>query len=121
MGHCGSNSPRDRDVTARIQDGSRDERKRPLNPLNLITAMAVGGMIGLAGHALMPTRHTVNRLLPVAVGAVAAVSGTLAAWLADHSAAALTPITVAQQSLFAAIAVAVVAARTNRPRNASRD
>ena len=85
-----------------------------LNALNLISAALVGVTVGLAGHACIRTWRSVPRVLPVVIGATAAVSGTIAAWFADHGTGSLTPTGLARQALFAGIAIAVVAAKVNQ-------
>lgn len=93
---------------------------RTLNALNLFTAALVGITVGLLGHAFMRKRRPVTRVLPVVVGATAAVSGTIAAWFADHGTGPLTPTGLARQALFAGTAVAVVAAKANQAQRAPR-
>ncbi|WP_199516703.1 GlsB/YeaQ/YmgE family stress response membrane protein [Nucisporomicrobium flavum] len=80
---------------------------------SLITAAAVGIAVGFAVGISVSVRRGLPLWLPPAIGAAAAVCGTVAAWLAGAPVGSL-PLDLSMQFFFAATGVAVMLARTQR-------
>ena len=115
-----SPATRTHDITA--HPGRRVRRKETaLNALDLLIAAILGVMVGLAGHAVVQASRVVSRLLAVTVGATAAVSGTIAAWLTGYRTGTPAPAAAAGPALFAAIAVTIVVMNANRPHDSGPD
>lgn len=88
--------------------------------LSLITAVAVGAVIGLAGRFLAFRGRTVPVWLPVAAGVAAAVMATVIARMANSDRPGPTVLELVLQVLFAAAGVAVVAVTADRPASRAR-
>ena len=85
-----------------------------MTAVSLITAVAVGALIGFAGRLATSARRRIPLWLPVAVGVGAALLGTIIARLADSDAAGLTGTEVVLQVVLGALGVAVVVATGDR-------
>ena len=81
---------------------------------SLLTALAVGAVIGLAGRILMPAGRGIPFWVPLAVGIGAAVLGTVTARLAGVETPGVAAIELLLQIVFAGVAVALVAATADR-------
>ena len=83
---------------------------------SLLTALAIGLIIGVVGHRIgRATRH-LPLWLPPAVGVGAALLGTIGARLAGIDSARVSPVEIGLQIGLAALAVAVVVTTTDRRR-----
>jgi hypothetical protein len=87
---------------------------------SLITALAVGAVLGLCGRWIAPAGCIVPFWLPLAVGIGFAVLATVVARLAGIDSSSVTPVEVILQVVFAASAVAVVARTADRPNDNAR-
>ncbi|WP_127506240.1 GlsB/YeaQ/YmgE family stress response membrane protein [Actinoplanes solisilvae] len=87
---------------------------------SLVTALAVGVVLGLAGRSLVPAGRVVPFWVPVAVSVGAAVLATVVARLAGVDTAGVTAVEVVLQVIFASVGVALVAATADRSHSTVR-
>ncbi|SDT27837.1 GlsB/YeaQ/YmgE family stress response membrane protein [Actinoplanes derwentensis] len=87
--------------------------------LSLITAVAIGAVIGIVGRVLTRRGRNVPLWLPVAAGVAAAVLATVIARMANSDRPGPTLLEIVLQVLFAAAGVAVVAVTADRPSSRS--
>ena len=81
---------------------------------SLVTALAVGVVLGLGGRWIVPARRGVPFWVPLGVAVGAAVLGTVVGRLAGIDTPVVAPAEVGLQIGFAAVAVTVVAVTTDR-------
>jgi hypothetical protein len=81
---------------------------------SLLTALAAGVALGLAGRFLVPAGRGVPFWVPLAVGIGAALLGTITARLAGVDTSGVSAVEVLLQAVFAGVAVALVAATADR-------
>ena len=81
---------------------------------SLLTALAVGVVLGISGRFLVPAGRGVPFWVPLAVGIGAALLGTITARLAGIDTAGVSAIEVLLQTIFAGVAVALVTATADR-------
>ena len=86
----------------------------PVTITSLLTAMTIGIVIGLTGRFLVPAGRDIPFWVPLAVGVGAALLGTVTARLAGVDTSGVSAIEVLLQTVFAGIAVAMVAATADR-------
>jgi hypothetical protein len=87
---------------------------------SLLTALAVGLLIGVTGHWIGRTTRRLPLWLPPAVGVGAALLGTIAARLAGVDSVRVSPVEVGLQIALATLAVTVVVATTERRKTGDR-
>ena len=76
---------------------------------DLITAVAVGAVVGAAGHLLLRRRRCVPWWVPLAAGVAAAVLATVLSWMAEPGRTGPTLLEIAVQVLAAVAGVTIVA------------
>ncbi|WP_127507812.1 GlsB/YeaQ/YmgE family stress response membrane protein [Actinoplanes solisilvae] len=87
---------------------------------SLVTALAVGTVLGLGGRWIVPAGRVVPVWVTLAVGIGAAVLATVVARLAGVYNPGVSLVEVVLQVIFAASGVALVAATADRPYNNGR-
>ncbi len=85
-----------------------------MTAVSLITAVAVGALIGIAGRLATPARRRTPLWLPMAVGIGAALLGTIIARLADSESAGLTRTEVVLQVALGVLGVSLAVATGDR-------
>lgn len=81
---------------------------------SLLTALAVGLLVGIVGLCVGHTTHLMSVWLPPSVGIGAALLGTIAARLAGVDSPRVTPVEIGLQIALATITVAAVITTTDR-------
>ena len=81
---------------------------------SLITALAVGTILGLGGRWLVPAGRAVPFWVPLAVAVCAAMLATVAVRLAGIDTTGVTTVEVIVQVIFALTGVGFVAATADR-------
>jgi hypothetical protein len=87
---------------------------------SLLTALAVGLVIGVVGHRIGRATRRLPLWLPPAVGVGAALLGTISARLAGIDSLHVSPVEIGLQIGLAALAVAVVVTTTDRRHGSGR-
>ena len=81
---------------------------------SLITALAVGTVLGLGGRWLVPAGHAIPFWVPLAVAVSAAMLATVMVRLVGIDASGVTAVEVVVQVIFALTGVGLVAATADR-------
>jgi hypothetical protein len=87
---------------------------------SLLTALAIGLIIGVVGHRIGRVTRQLPLWLPPAVGVGAALLGTIGARLAGIDSPRVSPVEIGLQTGLAALAVAIVVATTDRRQSSGR-
>ncbi|MEU8230464.1 GlsB/YeaQ/YmgE family stress response membrane protein [Actinoplanes sp. NPDC048967] len=87
---------------------------------SLLTALAIGLVIGVVGHRIGRSTRHLPLWLPPAVGVGAALLGTIGARLVGIDSLHVSPVEVGLQIGLAALAVAIVVTTTDRRQGSGR-
>jgi hypothetical protein len=99
---------------------ARPYREVTMTADSLITAVAIGIVVGVAGRVVVCRGRAIPWWLPAAAGVAAAVLVTVIAWMADSDRSGPTALEVLSQVLSAAAGVAVVAVTSDRASDETR-